>query len=147
MAFKIVLFAAMIAIATVNRYHLSVRLPAPTAMRALARNALAEIALGLAVLFLAGALGTLPPSGHLHISSAGIPPDAAFVHIHSEQAMADLTIDPGYAGKTTATIRLLREDFTPFAAKAVRLALDPGNAGLPTVERTAILCSRRNMAS
>ena len=138
-ALKIILFAAIVAIATVNKYHLSVRLPAPAAMRSLARNAFAEIALGLGVLFLAGALGTLSPSGHLHISSAEIPPDAAFVHIHSEQAMADLTIDPGYAGKTTATIRLLRDDFTPFAAKAVRLALDPENAGTRNIERAAIL--------
>jgi copper resistance protein D len=137
LGFKIVLFAAMLAIATVNKYYFTVRLPAATALRALARNALAEIALGLAALFLAGALGTMLPSGHMHISSAGIPPDAAYVHIHSEQAMADLTIDPGFAGKSTATIRLSREDFTPFSATAVRLALDPGNAGGPAVGRAA----------
>jgi putative copper resistance protein D len=138
---KIGLFAAMIAIATVNKYYLTVRLPAASAMHKLARNAVAEILLGIGVLFLAGALGTLSPSGHVHISSAEIPPDAAFVHIHSEQAMADLSIDPGHNGKTSATIRLSREDFTPFTAKSVRLALDPGNAGLPTVERTAVFAA------
>lgn len=138
LALKIGLFVAMVVIAAVNRYHLAVQLPAVNAMRALARNAMIETALGLALLFAAAALGTMPPSGHVHISSANIPPDAAFVHIHSEQAMADLTIDPGFAGKTTATIRLSREDFTPFIAKAVRLALDPGNVGQPTVERTAV---------
>jgi putative copper resistance protein D len=135
---KIGLFAAMVTIAIVNKYYLTVRLPEPAAMRVMVRNALAEIALGLAVLFLAGALGTMLPAGHLHISSAEIPPDAAFVHIHSEQAMADLTIDPGRAGTSTATIRLWREDSTPFEAKSVRLALDPSSGGFTTIERAAL---------
>lgn len=138
LALKIILFAVMVAIAAVNRHYLTVRLPAPAAMRAIARNALAEIALGLAIVSVAGVLGTLPPSGHVHISSAEIPPDAAFVHIHSEQAMADLAITPGHNGKASATIRLWREDFTPLAAKSVRLALEPSNVGLPTIEATAV---------
>jgi putative copper resistance protein D len=138
LALKIGLFAAMVAIAAVNRYHLTVRLPEQAAMRALARNIWAETVLGLTIFFIVGALGTLPPPGHLHVSSAAIPPDAAFVHIHSEQAMADLTINPGHAGKTTATIRLSREDSAPVTAKSVRLALDPSNDGLATIERTAL---------
>jgi putative copper export protein len=138
LALKIGLFAAMVAIALVNRYHLTVRLPDHAAMRALGRNAWVETALGAAVFFIVGALGTLSPPGHLHIASAGIPPDAAFVHIHSEQAMADLTINPGHAGKTTATIRLSREDLTPATAKSVRLALDPPTAGLSPIERPAL---------
>ena len=68
---------------------------------ALARNSLAEAALGLGVLLLVGALGTLPPAAHRH-SSTEIPPDAAFTHIHDVAAMADVTIDPGRAGPARA---------------------------------------------
>ena len=39
--------------------------------------------------------------------------------------MADVTINPGRAGHSTVTIRVSREDFTTFAAKEVRLLLDP----------------------
>lgn len=135
---KIGLFAAMLAVATVNRYYLSPQLPAPGAMRALKRNCLGEIALGLCVLLFVGALGTLAPTAHVHSSSADIPADAAFVHIHTEAAMADVTIDPGRAGTVKATIRVSREDFSDFAAKEVGLALDPPGAGIKTVERATL---------
>lgn len=131
---KIGLFTAMVCIAAVNRYHLTPRLAAPTAkratLRALQRNALAETGLGVCVLVLVGALGTIAPTAHMHTSSAEIPPGAAFVHIHATEAMADVTIDPGRAGRTKATIRVSREDFPDFAAKEVRIALDPPASGL-----------------
>ena len=47
LALKIGLFAAMVAIAAVNRFHLTPRLAVPGAMRALQRNNLAETGLGL----------------------------------------------------------------------------------------------------
>ncbi len=131
---KIGLFAAMVCIAAVNRYHLTPRLAAPTAkratLRALQRNALAETGLGVCVMVLVGALGTIAPTAHVHTSSAEIPPGAAFVHIHATEAMADVTIDPGRAGRTKATIRVSREDFPDFAAKEVRIALDPPASSL-----------------
>jgi putative copper resistance protein D len=64
---KIVLFAAMVALAAVNRlYHLPQLGPdaSTTAVRGLFRNSLAEIALGLGALVLVGLLGTLPPALH-----------------------------------------------------------------------------------
>jgi hypothetical protein len=39
--------------------------------------------------------------------------------------MADVTINPGRAGRAAVTIRVSHEDFSLFAAKAVRLAMDP----------------------
>jgi len=135
---KIGLFAAMVGIAAFNRYLLTPRLSAPAAQRALERNSLAETALGLCVLVLVGALGTIAPTAHVHISSSEIPPDAAFVHIHTEQAMADVTIDPGRTGRVRATIHVSREDFSEFPAKAVSLALDPPAGGAKPVERAAL---------
>ena len=123
--FKIVLLVSMIAIATVNKFHLTPRLPARAAVHSLQRNSLAEIGIGLCVLVLVGYLGRLEPTAHIHPATALIPPDAAFTHIHMPDAMADVTINPGRAGRSAVTIRVSREDFSTFAAKDVRLVLDP----------------------
>jgi copper resistance protein D len=137
-ALKIGLFAAMVSIAAVNRFYLTPRLPKPSALRALQRNSLAEIGLGLCVLLFVGILGTLPPAAHVHPAPADIPPDAAFVHIHAPEAMADVTIDPGRAGTAQVTIRVVREDFSRFPAKVVRLVLEPPTPGSRKLERDAI---------
>jgi putative copper resistance protein D len=124
-ALKIGLFAAMIGIAAVNRFYLAPRLPAVPALRALQRNSLVEICLGLCVLLFVGILGTLPPSAHTHAAPGGIPADAAFVHIHAPEAMADVMVNPGRAGRTQITIRVSREDLSLFPAKDVRVVLEP----------------------
>ncbi len=137
-ALKIALFGAMVAIAAVNKFYLTPRLPKPAALRLLRRNSLVEICLGLCVLIFVALLGTLPPSVHVHAAPTGIPPDAAFVHIHTSDVMADVTIEPGRAGRTDVTIRVSREDFSTYPAKDVRLALDPPTAGDRTIERNAV---------
>jgi copper transport protein len=126
----------MVGIATVNRLYLTPRLLAPGTMRSLERNSLAETGLGFCVLLFVGALGTLSPSGHAHSTTADVPPNAAFVHIHTSEAMAEVTITPGRTGEANATIRVLREDFSEFPAKDVQLGLDPpGNE--PKIVRDA----------
>jgi putative copper resistance protein D len=136
-ALKIGIFIAMISIAAVNRFYLTPQLPQRAAMRALKRNSLAEISLGLCVLVLVAILGTRPPSAHTHAASEATPPGAAFVHIHAPEAMADVTIDPGRAGLAAATIRVMREDLSHFPAKEVRLELEPPTRGGATLEREA----------
>ncbi len=110
LAVKIALFAAMVALAAVNRTRLTPHLPAAGATGALRRNSLIETALGLAVVLLAGALGTMIPGGHVHTNAPVTNSEAAYVHIHTEAAMADVSIDPGRAGKSNVTIRVTRED-------------------------------------
>ncbi len=63
---KIGLFAVMVGIATINRLHLTPRLAMTGAIGRLQRNSIAETGLGLAVLLLVGALGTMPPASHTH---------------------------------------------------------------------------------
>lgn len=133
---KIGLFVAMLGIAAANRFHLTPQLPAAGALRALQRNAWAESGLGLNVLLFVGALGTLSPSDHVHRTTAEVPADAAFVHIHTSLAMAEVTIEPGRIGAAYARIRVLREDFSEYPAWSVELALDPPGAG-STISRTA----------
>jgi formate hydrogenlyase subunit 3/multisubunit Na+/H+ antiporter MnhD subunit len=69
---KIALFMAMVAIASLNRFRLTPRLPRKDSMRLLARNVLVEIGLGLAIVAVASVLGTLPPALHtgMHMHSA-----------------------------------------------------------------------------
>jgi putative copper export protein/mono/diheme cytochrome c family protein len=65
---KILLFAAMVAIAAVNRLKLTPQLfagPSAPALRRLQRNASTEAALGLGVLIIVGALGSIPPAAHV----------------------------------------------------------------------------------
>jgi putative copper resistance protein D len=135
---KIGLFAAMLAIAAVNRFHLTPRLARAHARRALMRNSLAETALGAGVLLLVAALGTMEPAGHHHLPPVDIPADAAFVHIHSEQAMAEVTIDPGRAGTATASIRVMHEDSSEFPTDGVRLTLEPPGPGPQPIDRAAV---------
>jgi len=137
-ALKIGLFAAMVTVAAVNRFYLTPRLPERSALRALLRNSIAEIGLGLCVVLFVAILGTLPPAAHIHPTPADIPPNAAFVHIHAPEAMADVTVDPGRAGTAQVTIRVVREDFSRFPAKAVRLVLEPPTPGSRKLERDAI---------
>jgi len=135
---KIGLFAAMLAIAAVNRFHLTPRLAGAPARRALMRNSLAETALGAGVLLLVGALGTMQPAAHHHLPDIEIPADAAFVHIHTEQAMADVTIDPGHTGTANASIRVMHEDSSEFPTDGIRLALDPPAPGPQPIDRIAV---------
>jgi putative copper resistance protein D len=133
---KVLLFVAMVGIAAVNRFHLSPRLRAASALRSLQRNSWAETGLGLVILLLVGALGTMAPSKHIHPVMTQVPPDAAYVHIHTSAAMADVTINPGKAGQTDVTIRISQEDFTELFVQSVRLVLDaPANG--PSIDREA----------
>jgi len=135
LALKAALFVFMVALAAVNRFRLTPRLPGPPAIRALRRNARIESALGLGVLMLVGVLGTVIPGAHVHTNAAAPPSEAAFVHIHTEIVMADVTIDPGHAGKSAATIRLWREDSSDYHARSVNLVLEPRDNTPRTLEQ------------
>lgn len=137
LAVKVALFASMLILATVNRYRLTPRLPGPRAIRRLTATTLAETGLGAGVVLLVGLLGTLPPASHLHMHRAAVNPDAAFVHVHTAEVMADLSIEPGQTGLSTAAIKLWHEDYSPFAAERVQLALDPTFSGTAGLRRDA----------
>jgi putative copper resistance protein D len=139
---KIALFLAMVAIAAVNRLRLTPQLlqeasiaASRDALRRLRRNAAIEALAGATVIVIVAALGTMPPAihaAHQHPTYGAIPADAAFVHIHLVEGMADVTIRPGRAGRARATIRLWNEDFGPLEARQVSLTLTaPAAAGKP----------------
>jgi putative copper resistance protein D len=144
---KIALFCGMVAIAAVNKFKLTPRLvhdvPAAAALRRLRRNATAESLIGVIIVIIVAVLGTEPPASHAHHHPAygAIPADAAFVHIHTEEAMADVTIMPGRAGPVRATIRLWNGDFGPLDARGVTLTLTAPAGGSKPVTRVAMLNS------
>ena len=136
---KLGLFAAMVAFATVNRFHLTPRLATAGAVLKLERNSLAEAALGFAAVLAVGFLGSMAPAVHLqlHPKYEAVPVGAAFVHIHSLRGMADVTIAPGRVGPATATIRLWDDDFDPLAAQTLTFALTAPAAASGPVTRNA----------
>lgn len=126
---KITLFVAMIALAATNRFYWTPKLPADRAIATIRRHSLIEAGLGLAVLFIVGLLGTLPPPLHEHLHSGS--GDGAFVHIHDIDAMAEVRLLPGTPGQNTAQILLMQEDFQPLIAKSVQLRLSqPGQSSV-----------------
>jgi hypothetical protein len=86
-----------------------------------------------------GALGTLSPSGHAHSTNTRVPPDAAFVHIHTNEAMAEVTLEPGRIGPANAVIRVLRDDFSEFPAKDVQLTLEASGSNAKFLRNAAHL--------
>lgn len=123
---KLALFGAMLALAAVNKWRWTPRLPAPVATTAIRRHSLIEAGLGLAVIVVVGVLGTLPPPLHRHVHASGAADDA-FVHIHDVRGMADVKI--GADGD--AEIRLMNEDFSVLPAEAVSVRLSqPGQKPL-----------------
>ncbi len=158
---KAALFAAMVAVATVNRFHHTPRLVTTglvgrAAKRRLQRNCWIETVLGFAAVSVAGVLGAMAPAIHTshehehgihtshehehgadHAVYQEVPAGAAFVHIHSDEGMAEVTITPGRVGMSRATIYLWDENSDALDARDVTLALTPPAAGSTPVTRSA----------
>jgi putative copper resistance protein D len=141
---KIALFALMVAVAAINRLKLTPRLLSGTrgeahrARSQLRSNATVETGLGAAVIAIVALLGTLPPASHAHHHPVygAVPAGAAFVHIHSSQAMADVTVTPA-PDKAQITMRLWTGDFAPLDARGVAVTLT-GPAGGAITRAAAI---------
>jgi Copper resistance protein D len=134
---KLGLFAAMVPIAAVNRFYLTPRLAA--AAHQFERNSLAEAALGFAAVLVVGFLGSMAPAIHLqlHPKYEAVPEGAAFVHMHSLEGMADVTIMPGHVGQASASVRLWDDDYDPLKAEALTFALTVPAPGASAVARVA----------
>lgn len=135
---KLALVAALLGLAAFNRYRLTA--PAsrglePAKLR-LRRVIGVEIAVVLAILGTAALWRFTPPPRSLAVALAAAAP--ASVHIHSEKAMAEISITPGRAGPASVSIALLDDAFGPLAAKEVRLSIANRAAGIEAVERAAV---------
>jgi copper transport protein len=60
-----------------------------------------------------------------------------FIHLHSEKAMANVTVFPGRAGPVVITVQLETPDERPLAATAVSITLSKPDTGIESVTTQA----------
>jgi hypothetical protein len=61
--------------------------------------------------------------------AAATDDDSFFTHLHTEKAMANVTVSPGRAGPVEITIQLETTDEMPLTAKAVSVTLADAQTG------------------
>ena len=83
------------------------------------RRNLAGLALAMAALL---SVATTP-------LAAATDDDSFFTHLHTEKAMANVTVSPGRAGPVEIAIQLETTDETPLSAKAVSVTLVDTQSG------------------
>jgi copper transport protein len=132
---KLVLLFFLFTLATINRWTLTA--PAETGatevQRRLARSIGVEVLIVLAILAVAAGWRFTPPPRALAIAAA----QPASVHIHTLEAMADLSITPGHAGPVAASMVIMTGDFGPLDAKQVTLVLSKPGSGIEPIKRQA----------
>jgi copper transport protein len=75
--------------------------------------------------FGAAALVSLAPAP----TAAATDDESFFTHLHTEKAMANVTVSPGRAGPVEISIQLETTDETPLTAKAVSVTLADMQSG------------------
>ena len=132
---KLVILVILFALAAINRFRLTT--PAEhgdqRAASMLRRSIRFEIALVLAIFAIAALWRFTPPPRALE-EAAAMP---ASVHIHTDKAMAEVTLTPGRAGPMKASISIMTGDFGPLDAKEVTLVLSNPAAGIEQIKRPA----------
>lgn len=132
---KLLVLIVLFTLAAINR----LRLTTPTedgderAARWLRHSIRCEIVLMLVIFAIAGLWRFTPPPRALE-EAAAVP---ASVHIHTEKAMAEVTMTPGHAGPMAATIVVMTGDFGPLDAKEIALVLSNPSAGIEQIKRQA----------
>jgi copper transport protein len=93
--------------------------------------AIAVLVLLVAILAIVGLSRFTPP----RMRAGGS--DEFFTHLHSEKAMANVTVFPGRAGPVVITVQLETPDERPLAATAVSITLSKPDTGLASVTTQA----------
>ncbi|MEO3385007.1 CopD family protein [Mesorhizobium sp. CAU 1741] len=132
---KLALVIALFALACINRWRLT--LPAEageaTARRRLARMIAAETAIALLIFGIAAGWRFTPPPRALAIAAA--QPES--IHIHTEDAMADVTVTPGRAGPVSVSAVIMTGEFGPLDAKELTFVFSNPAAGIEPFRREA----------
>ncbi|HLZ04849.1 MAG TPA: CopD family protein [Bradyrhizobium sp.] len=131
---KLVLVAALLGLAALNRFRLTPALARDAAAtKPLARSILFECALAFGILaVVAGWRFTTPPRS--------LVPDAPLaVHIHSDKAMFQVLVSPGNVGSDDFTLQLMNGDGTLLHAKEATLTLSLPERGIEAIERQGAL--------
>jgi copper transport protein len=133
---KLGFVAGLFGLAGWNRFRLSARVQTGDGAAATSlRRIIAVELLLMALVFGTAAFWRLTPPPRALAIAASRP---ASVHIHSDKAMAEISLTPGRAGPVAVEIALLDGEFGPLAAKEVRIALSNPAAGIEALERQAV---------
>ena len=132
---KLGLVADLLALAALNRWRFTAPALAGDAAAGqhLRRSIKAEVVLAAAILAIV-ALWRFTPPPRVLIVEAATP---VSVHLHSQAAMADVSVQPGRAGPVAVSIYPMTADFTPMDAKEVTLVMSKVDAGLEPLRRAA----------
>jgi copper transport protein len=124
---KIVLVLLLLAIALWNRRRLTPRVIAGAGegRRAMRRSIAVEMLVVVAILGVVGLWRFTPPPR----AQAAVD-DSFFTHLHTERAMANVTLAPGRAGPVEITVQLETPDETPLTAQALTVTLSNSALGI-----------------
>lgn len=134
LALKLALVIVLLGLGAYNRYRLTdaVRDGQLTARRAMRRIIYVECALALAILSVVALWRFTPPPRALISTPA--PSTEITAHLHSDAAMADLSLVPSlHAGPATLTLYLSKADSTPLIAQEVDVAFSNPRAGIEPI--------------
>ncbi|RAZ78055.1 copper resistance CopC/CopD family protein [Mesorhizobium atlanticum] len=132
---KLALLLFLFTLAAVNRWTLTAPAQAgdTEVQRRLVRSIGIEVVIVLAIFGVAAGWRFTPPPRALAIAAA----QPVSIHIHTLEAMADLSITPGHAGEVAASMVIMTGDFGPLDAKQVTLVLSKPDSGIEPIKRPA----------
>lgn len=133
---KMVWVPALLALAGLNRYWLTKKVQASKAssVASLRRLIAGELVFVLLIFGTAALWRFTPPPRSLLMAAA----QPAYVHIHTEKAMAEVTFTPGRVGSVAVSVSLLNSDFGPLPARELRIGLSNPEAGIEPIARQAV---------
>ncbi|QRM27879.1 copper resistance CopC/CopD family protein [Microvirga sp. VF16] len=140
---KLLAVVGLLALAAANRLVLTPVLAQNQAQQRtwFARSIAAEGVLVLLILGLvAGWRFTPPPRATVPIpaSPSIAAPEPISAHFHTSKAMAQITLDPGRAGRTTMLIKLVSASGAPLNPKDVVIAFSNPSSGIEPFERHGV---------
>ena len=131
---KLVLVAALLGLAALNRFRLTRALAmSEAATNPLIRSIVLECALAAGILAVVAGWRFTPPPRSL------IPDAPLAVHIHSDKAMFQVLVSPGRVGMDDFVLQLMNGDGTLLHAKGATLTLSLPERGIEAIERQGTL--------
>jgi copper transport protein len=124
---KLALVMALLVIALWNRLRLTPLVAEGTEAprRTMRKSIAAELVLVAVILGVVGLWRFTPPPVAL-----SAPDDDFFTHLHTDKAMANVTVSPGHAGPIVITIQLETPDEQPLTAAALSVTLSNPQIGV-----------------
>jgi copper transport protein len=134
LSLKLLLVVPLFGLAAFNRYKLtpSIAQGDAGAQRSMRRSMAVEVSLAFMILAVVALWRFTPPARAL------VEGESFFTHLHTEKAMANVTIAPARVGPTDITIELETTDERPLAAMEVSVTLSNPEAGIEPITRPAL---------